>query len=48
MSDQKKTYQAPELNAYGTVEELTKQGGAPNSDVFHGVDGTGYSSVGRW
>jgi hypothetical protein len=40
----KKAYVAPEVNAYGAVEELTRQGGAPNSDVFHGVDGTGYSA----
>lgn len=43
MSDQKKIYETPELIAYGTVEELTKQGGLPNSDVFHGPNGTAYS-----
>jgi hypothetical protein len=48
MDTQKKVYQAPELNAYGNVENLTKQGGAPNSDVFHGVDGTGYSAMGPY
>lgn len=46
METQKKPYQAPELNVYGTVESLTKQGGRPNSDVFHGPTGTAYSAIG--
>jgi hypothetical protein len=45
MDTQKKVYQAPELNAYGNVENLTKQGGAPSSDVFHGPAGTAYSAI---
>ena len=44
METRQKPYQAPELQDYGTIEDLTHQGGAPNSDVFHGVDGTGYSA----
>jgi hypothetical protein len=45
MDTQKIPYQAPELNVYGTVENLTKQGGMPNSDVFHGPAGTAYSAI---
>ena len=44
-TDQKKTYEVPSVVAYGAVEDLTKQGGPPNSDVFHGRHGTAYSTV---
>jgi len=39
-----KAYEAPALTVYGAVREITRNGGAPNSDVPQGPANTAYSS----
>ena len=43
MSSQKKVYVTPDLTVYGNLEEITMQGGSPNSDLPHGNNNTAYS-----
>jgi hypothetical protein len=39
----RKQYTKPTVMIYGTVEEITLQGGRPNADLPSGSDGTAYS-----
>jgi hypothetical protein len=39
----KSVWETPKLTIHGTVEQITEQGGQPNSDVPHGPTGTAYS-----
>jgi hypothetical protein len=41
----KKAYVKPELIAHGNVEDITLQGGRPNTDVPQGADGTAFPAA---
>lgn len=38
----KKEYTEPKLTVHGDVNEITRNGGAPNADVENGPDGTAF------
>ena len=40
---EREAYEAPQVIDYGSVSELTHQGGAPNADVPQGNDNTAFS-----
>jgi hypothetical protein len=41
----RKAYEAPALTVYGAVRDITRNGGAPNSDVPRGPGNTAYSAA---